>query len=123
MVKDYSGIIVKKPWGYEYLAFQNETMAVWMLHIVRKRGTSMHCHPRKQTKLILLSGNAKFSWIPVSKFFMETKRLCSLDTVEIEPGEYHSTEADSSLTIDPISEDGIWVMEIESPQGRSGAFE
>jgi len=114
-ISNYSDIIVKKPWGYEYLAFQNETMAVWMLHIVRKRKTSMHCHPRKHTKLILLSGNAKFSWIPVSKFFMETKRLCSLDTVEIEPGEYHSTEADSSLTIDPISEDGIWVMEIESP--------
>lgn len=115
MVKDYSDVIVKKPWGYEYLAFQNKVIAVWMLHIVRKRKTSMHCHPRKHTKLILLSGNAKvYQWLPVLKL-MRTKKLRLLDSFEIRPGEYHSTEADSSLTIDPISEDGIWVMEIESP--------
>ena len=113
-MKDYSDIIVKKPWGYEYLAFQDENIAVWMLHIVRKRRTSMHCHPKKRTKLILLSGNAKFSWLPVPKL-VRIKKLRSLDSVEIEPGEYHSTEADSGLAIDPVSENGIWVMEIESP--------
>ncbi len=45
---DYSKVIVKKPWGYEYLVFENEFVAIWMLHIVRKRKTSMHCHPKKR---------------------------------------------------------------------------
>ena len=49
---DYSKVIVKKPWGYEYLVFENEFVAIWMLHIVRKRKTSMHCHPQKRTSLI-----------------------------------------------------------------------
>ena len=46
---DYSKVIVKKPWGYEYLVFENEFVAIWMLHIVRKRKTSMHCHQKKRT--------------------------------------------------------------------------
>lgn len=44
----YHNAIVKKPWGYEYLAFENEFVAIWILHIVPKRKTSMHCHPRKK---------------------------------------------------------------------------
>ena len=38
---DYSKVIVKKPWGYEYLVFENEFVAIWMLHIVRKRGAGV----------------------------------------------------------------------------------
>jgi len=52
----YHNAIVKKPWGYEYLAFENEYVAIWILHIIRKRKTSMHCHPRKKTGLILQAG-------------------------------------------------------------------
>ena len=55
---DYSDVIVKKPWGYEYLAFENDFVAIWILQLVRKRKTSMHCHPIKKTSLILLSGEA-----------------------------------------------------------------
>ena len=44
---DYSNVIVKKPWGYEYLVFKNDWVAIWLLHIVRKRKTSMHFHPNK----------------------------------------------------------------------------
>ena len=28
---DYSKVVVKKPWGYEYLIFSNEEVAVWIL--------------------------------------------------------------------------------------------
>ena len=49
----YSDAIVKKPWGYEYLVFENEFVAIWILQIIRKRKTSMHCHPNKKTGLIL----------------------------------------------------------------------
>jgi hypothetical protein len=47
--RDYSNIIVKKPWGYEYLALDNTQVAIWVLHIARKRKTSLHCHPGKST--------------------------------------------------------------------------
>ena len=57
---DYSNVIVKKPWGYEYLVFENENVAIWMLHLVRKRKTSMHCHLLKKTALILIEGKALF---------------------------------------------------------------
>lgn len=105
----YEDVIVKKPWGYEYLVFENEHVAIWMLQIVRKRKTSMHCHPRKRTGLILLSGDARFHHLEGSI------SLGRMGVVNIDAGAFHSTEAASVLPIDPVSENGIWVMEIESP--------
>ena len=106
---DYNNVIVKKPWGYEYLIFENNFVAIWLLHIVRKRKTSMHCHPNKKTGLVLLSGNAAFYHIGGKE------DLNPLDGAVIEKGVFHSTEAFNPLPIDPVSENGIWVMEIESP--------
>lgn len=106
---DYGNVIVKKPWGYEYLVFENDFVAIWMLQIIRKRKTSMHCHPKKNTGLILLSDNSTFHHLDGD---IEIKKL---DAVNIEAGAFHSTEAASSLSINPISENGVWVMEIESP--------
>jgi acetolactate synthase I/II/III large subunit len=110
---DYSKVIVKKPWGYEYLVFENEFVAIWMLHIVRKRQTSMHSHPKKRTSLILLAGNATCSHLEGSEI------LNAMDGVFIEEGVFHKTEASNELPIDPQSENGIWVMEIESPPDKS----
>lgn len=105
----YSDAIVKKPWGYEYLVFENELVAIWILQIIRKRKTSMHCHPNKKTGLVLLSGNA------TTYHLGGALELNSLDGIVIEKGAFHATEASSSLPIIPHSENGIWVMEIESP--------
>ncbi|MCL5062024.1 MAG: thiamine pyrophosphate-binding protein [Nitrospirae bacterium] len=106
---DYRDVIVKKPWGYEYLIFENNFVAIWMLQIIRKRRTSMHCHPNKKTGLVLLSGNA-------TTYSLEgAVELSSLDSVIIENSVFHATEASSSLSMIPHSENGIWVMEIESP--------
>ena len=106
---DYSNVIVKKPWGYEYLVFKNDFVAIWMLQIIRKRKTSMHAHPNKKTGLVLLSGNATCSH---SEGIIG---LNPMDGVVIEEGVFHSTEACSPHLIQPLSENGIWVMEIESP--------
>ncbi len=108
-VYDYSDVIVKKPWGYEYLVFENKHVAIWLLHIARLRKTSMHCHPNKKTGLILLHGEATFSHGDGDI------KLSATDGVVIEEGAFHSTEASSSHPISPFSENGIWVMEIESP--------
>lgn len=106
---NYEDAIVKKPWGYEYLVFENEFVAIWMLHIVRKRKTSMHCHPGKNTGLFLLSGSATFYSLEGSI------ELTPLDSVMIRQGVYHCTEASSTIPIDPQSENGILIVEIESP--------
>jgi len=110
---NYSDVIVKKPWGYEYLIFENDHVAIWMLQIIRKRKTSMHCHPNKKTGLVLLSGVATTSTLegPIE--------LNPLDGVVIDAGVFHATEASSSLQMIPHSENGIWVMEIESPPMKS----
>ena len=110
---DYEKVIVKKPWGYEYLAFENEHVAIWILHIVRKRKTSMHCHPKKRTSLILLSGQAVFHQLEGDI------TLKAMDGVCIEKNTFHSTEAFNPLPVSPQSENGIWVMEIESPPHKT----
>ncbi len=106
---DYQDVIVKKPWGYEYLVFENEHVAIWMLQIVRKRRTSMHCHRRKRTGLVLLSGEAQFHHLEGSI------ALNRMNAVNVDASTFHSTEAASLLPIQPVSEDGIWVLEIETP--------
>ncbi len=110
---DYSNVIVKKPWGYEYLIFKNDFVAMWLLQIIRKRKTSMHCHPNKKTGLVLLSGTA-------TCFHSDGKiELNPLDGIVIGKGAFHCTEAYNSLPIQPISENGIWVIEIESPPSKT----
>ena len=55
--KDYSRVVVRKPWGYEYLTYQSKDVAVWILHLKKGHQTSMHCHPKKKTSLIVLDGS------------------------------------------------------------------
>ena len=45
----YKNIVVNKPWGYEYLAYENEYVGLWFLHIEKDQETSLHCHPKKDT--------------------------------------------------------------------------
>lgn len=109
---DYSNFIVKKPWGYEYLALDNAQVAIWVLHIARKRKTSMHCHPRKTTGLVVLSGHVQCCSI---EGYADLEQL---DAVVIDKGCFHSTEANSESEIFPPSENGAWVMEIEAPSNK-----
>lgn len=111
-LRDYDQVIVKKPWGYEYLAFDNGQVAIWILHIARKRKTSMHCHPQKTTGLMVLSGSVACHSVDT------TVELATLGAVEIDKGTFHSTEAASASPIFPPSEDGSWLMEIEAPSNK-----
>jgi mannose-6-phosphate isomerase-like protein (cupin superfamily) len=100
-MSNYSNNIVKKPWGYEYLAYQNKDVALWLLYIKHGHRTSLHCHPNKTTGLVLLKGKAEVSFLNSSTI------LNSTDKVMIRKGLFHSTEA--------LSEDGIFLFEIETP--------
>ncbi len=85
---DYSNKLVKKPWGYEYLIYENGKVAVWMLNIEPGKNTSLHCHTKKKTGLILLEGE-----ISVELGFYETKNLSAPDKVMLRPGLFHSSKS------------------------------
>jgi quercetin dioxygenase-like cupin family protein len=96
--------VVKKPWGEEFLIYRNKNLAMWFLKIEKDQKTSMHCHPKKNTGLILLDGMAKIS------FLNNSITLKGLDKVMIFKGRFHSTAA--------ISHSGAFILEIESPEDK-----
>lgn len=102
--RDYADIVVNKPWGYEYLMYQNEHIGVWHLHIERGERTSLHCHPRKKTGLILLNGSAEVS------FFNDSITLDAVSKLMIRAGLFHSTRARSP--------GGIDLIEVETPRHK-----
>ena len=98
---DFEGVIVNKPWGYEYLMYQNGAVGLWYLSIRHGARTSLHCHPRKKTGLVLLDGEA------VVQFLNDSMPLKPLGKLMIRPGLFHSTTA--------VSPEGIALIEIENP--------
>lgn len=101
----YKQNIVKKPWGYEYLAYENDHVALWALYIKKGYRTSMHCHPNKTTGLVALSGKVEVS------FLNDKNELSTLNKIMIRKGLFHSTQA--------ILEPGSWVFEIETPVDKN----
>lgn len=101
---DYQNVIVRKPWGYEYLMYQNDQVGVWFLSIRQDARTSLHCHPNKKTGLILLAGEAKIS------FLNDSKHIKALSKLNIGKGVFHSTTG--------ISPEGISVIEVETPREK-----
>ncbi len=102
---DYKCVVVDKPWGYEYLMFENKDVAVWVLHLKHKAKTSIHCHPKKKTSLLVLDGQVETS--SLDSLF----KLKSMDGIIIERGVFHSTRSACAH--------GSFVMEIETPVNKS----
>src|SRR4051794_30146792 len=101
----YADRVVMKPWGYEFLVYENPFIAVWYLHIRKDHATSMHCHVLKQTSLTLLTGKA------LSNTFRNRKFLSAGDSWIMEPGVFHSTKS--------VSLDGISLIEVETPSNKT----
>jgi len=102
--KDYKDIVVSKPWGKEYLIYQNNNLGIWYLHIEKGQQTSMHCHPKKNTGLVVLDGSAEVS-------FLKNKiSLKGVDKIMIFRGRFHSTKA--------LSTGGAHILEVEAPQDK-----
>lgn len=101
---DFSNKIVKKPWGHEYLLFENEDVAIWILHIKADHKTSMHCHIEKNTSLISLSGTI------TCKTLNDSTKLNELEGIYFGKKVFHETLN--------ISNDEVIVMEIETPVNK-----
>lgn len=97
--------VINKPWGFEYLSYQNDAIALWVLHINNGCMTSLHCHPSKSTGLILLRGSITINFIDKSieniqaPFFTSIPRGC-----------FHQTHALS---------DDVVVLEVENPVDKN----
>jgi mannose-6-phosphate isomerase-like protein (cupin superfamily) len=92
---------VRKPWGYEYILYQNKEVAIWYLHIEPEHQTSLHAHPSKKTGLVVLSGLARVHFLSGSEFLTPAKK------VMIRHGVFHRTE---NVHTKPLS-----LLEIETP--------
>ena len=103
---NYSKKIVIKPWGQEYLVYQNKNVALWHLLIKKNEMTSFHCHPLKKTGFLLLEGQ-----IEIDLGFYEKKILKAPDKLMIRPGLFHSTKA--------LSKRESIVLEIETPINKN----
>lgn len=101
---NYKTLVVNKPWGYEYLLFENEHVAIWILYLKPGTATSMHCHPKKMTALTVLSGEVATSSLHTS--FV----LKPMDSLIIDSGVFHSTRASSV--------EAAMIMEIETPPDK-----
>lgn len=101
---NYKKVVVNKPWGYEYLMFENSYVAIWILYLKSGQSTSMHCHPNKKSSLIVLSGEIVFSTL--DGWF--TRRAG--EGAIIEEAVFHCSKA--------ASEEGSLIMEIESPPNK-----
>jgi len=102
--QNYKHKVVMKPWGYEFLIFENESVAIWYLRIDKGHSTSMHCHPLKKTCLITLSGEA------LCNTFERRSYLKDIEAIVIENSVFHSTKA--------LSPQGIELLEIETPPNK-----
>jgi mannose-6-phosphate isomerase-like protein (cupin superfamily) len=98
---DYRNVVVNKPWGYEYLWYQNDNVAIWFLYIKKGSSTSLHCHAKKRTSLIVLDGEI------VCTSLDDKYKMLKLDSIVLEPCVFHSSMS--------TSDNGSFIMEIETP--------
>lgn len=101
---DFKDILVNKPWGHEYLLYENEYCAVWVLYIKYMENTSMHCHINKNTSLICLDGLVSSNTLSFNNI------LNPFDALILEKGLFHQTNS--------IDKNGSYVLEIETPVNK-----
>jgi len=105
---NYNNNIVKKPWGYEYLVYENNEIGIWFLNINKNQSTSLHCHPKKNTGLIVLDGIGEITCVP-SVIPTGKKIINGLGKTTLRRGLFHSTKALS---------DSLLLLEVETPKDK-----
>lgn len=110
--------VVRKPWGYEYPCHRNGALAIWTLHIAPGRATSLHCHARKNTALIVLDGVVELSFIRGVPL-----RLTGLDKLNVFRGRFHRIRAAkgwATLLEVEAPDDKRDLVRLEDDHGRAG---
>ena len=112
-------VATKKPWGYEYLLYKNDNVAIWHLFLNAYEQTSLHSHPNKKTGLVVLDGAAKVSFLGnESKLFYGEK-------IMIRQGVFHKTKSMTPHTLQlleletPVNKEDI--VRLDDAYGRAGS--
>jgi mannose-6-phosphate isomerase-like protein (cupin superfamily) len=108
----------RKPWGHEYLIYENRDVAIWHLFINKWERTSLHCHPNKKTGLVVLCGGAKIS------FLNGEQKVFTGEKVMIRHGVFHQTKNMTGEVLQlfeietPVNKGDI--VRLEDSYGRAG---
>ncbi len=105
--KNHNNKIVKKPWGFEYLFWSNNSVALWVLLIKPNQSTSMHAHISKKTFLI---NTNKI----LLKNLTHSKKINPFSLIEIDKSTFHQTLN--------FQKKKIIMFEIETPNNKSDLF-
>ncbi len=101
----YSDKVVYKPWGYEYVIYNDlNKLAITLVKINFGHKTSLHCHPQKKTGFIILDGNAL---VQIGLYSENSKYYKPLSRLVLRPGLFHSIKS--------ISKNGLYALEFETP--------
>lgn len=102
---DYLNKVVSKPWGYEYVLYEQLDFSAWLLCLEVNSSTSLHCHPNKDTVLILLSGELQIETLGGVEYMRRG------DSALIEKGVFHK-----SIN---VYDKPIYMIEIETPKCKN----
>ena len=95
---------VPKPWGREYLCWESEDCAIWILEINENKSTSFHCHTEKNTGLVVLDGEINL------KLINSEYNLKKLEKINIFRGRFHQSTA--------IGGSKAVMLEVEAPVNK-----
>lgn len=85
----YLDCVFDKPWGKEYLAYQNNMIGIWILHVNEGAETSVHCHFKKDTVLIGLKGACRIDRMESGSFHI----VHALDSLYVPHECFHGIHA------------------------------
>jgi len=94
----------KKPWGWELVLLNDESVMFSLLWISRGKATSFHCHPNKITGYVVLGG------VAYVKFLSGKATLHPGEFLNLRPGLFHETFAKAADCI---------LLEIEAPPDKT----
>ncbi|GGJ49550.1 cupin domain-containing protein [Deinococcus roseus] len=97
--------LIEKPWGYEFRTYCDPFFDIWKLTIKPAQRTSVHCHPRKETILICLSGEGILA-------SLDREEVISAGSyIHIDRGVFHSTRNISAT-------ENLELIEVENPRNK-----
>jgi mannose-6-phosphate isomerase-like protein (cupin superfamily) len=100
----YLDNVISKPWGHEYRVYADLFYDVWKLCLSAGERTSVHCHPRKETALLCLSGHGKVRLLD-REYSIEP-----LSVIWFRKGVFHSTENVGNTPLE--------LVEVETPRNK-----
>jgi mannose-6-phosphate isomerase-like protein (cupin superfamily) len=97
--------LTNKPWGREYRLYADALYDLWHLEIAPGQRTSMHCHPRKATALLTLSGSGT-----VHLLQHPVRHLEPMEVLHLGRGVFHQT---CNVGTEPLH-----LIEVEVPRNK-----